>query len=56
MVHFTMTGFYAGTPYCCTERNPDDEYQHPAYNREAYAAQLANPNLCPECKRMATED
>jgi len=52
MIHFTMTGYYAGKSYCNQEKNETDTYYHPAYNEDQNNALMNKPNFCPICKQV----
>jgi len=52
MLHFTMTGYYAGATYCGARRNDTDRFQHAAYPGPALDRQLADPDLCTECHKV----
>lgn len=53
-LHFTGTGPWAGQSYCGRERVSTDDYQHPAYDKATYRAQLAR--LCPDCATAEGEE
>ena len=52
MIHFTMTGPWAGRPYCGQERRPQDKYFHVPYNPQVVAVYLAQEGFCPDCKAV----
>ena len=55
MLHFTLTGYYAGWTYCGGRRNDTERFQHAAYPGPALDRQLADPELCKECRDIYLE-
>lgn len=52
MIHLTLTGPLAGTPYCGCLRNTVDKFCHAPYAPYENWGEDFKRQLCPECKRM----
>lgn len=52
MIHLTLTGLHAGTPFCgcdkTARREAGDTFAHVPYTRPDVF--LARPDICPDCK------
>ena len=57
MHHISFKGYYAGTPFCGSERNTEDEYSHLPYaspqDVQSFVARFID---CPQCKEIYAEE
>jgi hypothetical protein len=51
MIHFTMTGYMAGIPFCAQNKNDKDKYIHVPYNwnDEVIVEKAKNGEVCQAC-------
>lgn len=51
MIHFTMTGYLAGQPFCGRQKNDNDKYIHVPYNwtDEMIKEKVKSGEICPGC-------
>lgn len=55
IVHFTLTGRYAGQAYCGAARNATDRYMHILGENTPIMQKLLHSHdseLCPQCKEV----
>lgn len=54
MIHITLTGFYAGIPYCgCNKedrRKAGDSFMHMPYTH--FREFMERADICPKCKQV----
>ncbi len=57
MIHFTMTGYYSGVPFCMEKRNDEDEYRHVPHvmTVEKLKELMNQPDFCPACRKAWEE-